>query len=172
MLKVTQDMVLPTTVTGSYPTPGWYTQSLRGRPFKTALGDSQFREQYLDTVSTIINDQEMAGLDIVTDGDTRFDVEVGGKSWFVYVLERLGGMSGTQDIAPGVGEEGVRPGHILWEVFEAYQAPVLAGKVTRGPFQYSALWTGGPANDREARQVWYRQRPVAGEHDVEPVLPV
>ena len=89
MLKVTQDMVLPTTMTWSYPKPNWYDQNLRWRAFKTALGDSQFREQYLDAVSTIINDQEMAGLDIVTDGDTRFDLEVGGKSWFFYVLERL-----------------------------------------------------------------------------------
>ena len=140
MLKVTQDMVLPATMTGSYPKPNWYTQNLHGRPFKTALGDSQFREQYLDAVSTIINDQEMAGLDIVTDGDTRFDLEVGGKSWFFYVLERLGGMSGSLDNSPGFLEGGVRPGHILWEVQEAYRGPVLAGQVTRGPLQYSALW--------------------------------
>ena len=140
MLTVTQDMVLPTTMTGSYPKPNWYTQNLRGRPFKEALGDSQFREQYLDAVATIINDQEMAGLDIVTDGDTRFDLEVGGKSWFFYVLERLGGMSGTQDNSPGFLEGGLRPGHILWEVQEAYRGPVLTEKVTRGPLEYAALW--------------------------------
>ena len=59
------------------------------------LGDSLFREQYLDAVAAIINAQEAAGLDIVTDGDSRFDLAVGGKSWFFYPLERLGGVSGA-----------------------------------------------------------------------------
>ena len=62
MLKVTQDMVLPTTMTASYPKPNWYTQGLSGRAFKQAMGDSLFREQYLDAVATIINDQTMDGL--------------------------------------------------------------------------------------------------------------
>jgi hypothetical protein len=33
-------------------------------------------------MGAIINAQEGAGLDVVTDGDSRFDLEVGGKSWF------------------------------------------------------------------------------------------
>ena len=141
MLKVTGDMVLPTTMTGSYPKPNWYSQGLHGRPFKAALGDSLFREQYLDAVATVINDQAMAGLDIVTDGDSRFDLEVGGKSWFFYPLERLAGFGGYEDTSPGFMENvGTRPGHILWEVQEAYQPPVLTERLTRGPLQYSALW--------------------------------
>ena len=79
MLKTTRDMILPTAITGSYPRPLWYDASLSGRPFKAALGDSLFREQYLDAVAAIINAQEAAGLDIVTDGDSRFDLAVGGK---------------------------------------------------------------------------------------------
>ena len=114
---------------------------MHGRPFKAALGDTLFREQYLDAVSVIINDQEMAGLDIVTDGDSRFDLEVGGKSWFFYVLERLGGLSGSLDVSPvWSGDPNVRPGHILWEVQEAYQPPVVAERLTRGQLEYSALW--------------------------------
>ena len=58
------------------------------------MGDSLYREQYLDAVATILTEQDTAGLDILTDGDTRFDLQVGGKSWFFYVLERLGGFSG------------------------------------------------------------------------------
>ena len=140
MLKVTKEMVLPTTMTGSYPKPNWYTQGLHGRPFKTALGDSLFREQYLDAVATTISDQEMAGLDIVTDGDSRFDLEVGGKSWFFYVLDRLGGLKGNRDFSRGFMEAGISPGNILWEVQEAYQTPVIVDRITRGPLQYSALW--------------------------------
>ena len=140
MLKVTQDMVLPTTMTGSYPKPNWYDRDLQGRTFKKAMGDSLFREQYLDAVATVIQDQATAGLDIVTDGDTRFDLEVGGKSWFFYVLDRLGGMGGHRDSSPGFMERGIRPGRILWEIQEAYQPPVVVDKVTRGPLQYAALW--------------------------------
>jgi len=141
MFKVTGDMVLPTTMTGSYPKPNWYTQGLHGRAFKTALGDSLFREQYLDAVAAVISDQEMAGLDILTDGDSRFDLEVGGKSWFFYVLERLNGLTGSQDYSPGwSGDFDIKPGHILWEVQEAYQPPMVAEKLTRGPLEYSSLW--------------------------------
>ena len=141
MLSVTKDMVLPTTMTGSYPKPHWYTQGLKGRPFKTAMGDTQFREQYLDAVATIITDQAMAGLEIVTDGDSRFDLEVGGKSWFFYVLERLGGFTSSRDTSPGwSGDFGIGPGHILWEVSEAYQPPVVTEKLSGGPLEFSALW--------------------------------
>src|SRR5207244_8606531 len=89
LLIVTQDLVLPTAITCSYPRPLWFDESLRGRSFKSALGDSIFREQYLDAVAAVINAQEAAGLDIVTDGDTRFDLSAGGKSSFFYPLEPL-----------------------------------------------------------------------------------
>src|SRR5712691_3774509 len=76
MLTTTRDMILPTAITGSYPRPLWFDTSLQGRSFKTMLGDSLFREQYLDAVAAVINAQEAAGLDIVTDGDSRFDLAV------------------------------------------------------------------------------------------------
>jgi len=141
MLKTTRDMVLPTAITGSYPRPLWYDASLSGRPFKSALGDSLFREQYLDAVAAIINAQEAAGLDIVTDGDSRFDLAVGGKSWFFYPIERLGGIEGHRSISQGwMARHDIRPGKILWEVQEAYQPAIVKDKLTRGPLEYAALW--------------------------------
>jgi 5-methyltetrahydropteroyltriglutamate--homocysteine methyltransferase len=35
---------------------------------------------------------------------------------------------------------GMRPGHILCEAQEAYQPAVVKGKLTRGPWEYAALW--------------------------------
>src|SRR5215208_6539132 len=141
MLTTTRDMILPTAITGSYPRPLWYEASLGGRSFKTALGDSLFREQYLDAVAAVINAQEAAGLDIVTDGDSRFDLAVGGKSWFFYPIERLGGVAGHRDTSRGwMSRHGLRPGKILWEVQEAYQPAVVKDKLTRGPLEYVALW--------------------------------
>lgn len=55
MLTVTRDLKLPTAITGSYPRPLWLDRSLNGRSFKTAMGDSIFREQYLDAVAAVIN---------------------------------------------------------------------------------------------------------------------
>ena len=141
MLSVTRDMVMPTAITGSYPRPLWYDVSLGGRSFKTAMGDSLFREQYIDAVAAVINAQEAAGLDIVTDGDSRFDLAVGGKSWFFYPIERLGGVNGHRDLSRGwMSRHGLRPGKILWEVQEAYQPGVVTEKLTRGPLEYTALW--------------------------------
>src|SRR5213080_2031200 len=134
-------MILPTTITGSYPRPLWFNRSLDGRSFRAALGDSLFREQYLDAVASIIAEQETAGLDIVTDGDSRFDLTVGGKSWFFYPIERLGGIQGHRDTSRGwMSRHGLRPGRILWEVQEAYQPGVVRDKLTRGPLEYTALW--------------------------------
>jgi 5-methyltetrahydropteroyltriglutamate--homocysteine methyltransferase len=140
MFNATRGMVLPTTVTGSYPRPSWFTEVLRGRAFKDALGDSPFREQYLDAVSCIVREQERAGLDIVTDGDSRFDLTVGGKSWFYYPIERLLGITGHVDRSAAGGWKTLRPGHILYEVMEAYQPAIVGEKIEGGPLQYAALF--------------------------------
>ena len=141
MLTITRDRTLPTTRTGSNPKPQWHSLDLNSRPFKEAMGHTPFREQYLDAVSAVIVEQA-AGLDIVTDGDAPFDTAVGGKSWMFYVLERLGGLTGRRDLAPNwlSKDFDIRPGHILYEVMEAYQAPVVTGPLQRGPLEYSAIW--------------------------------
>jgi 5-methyltetrahydropteroyltriglutamate--homocysteine methyltransferase len=73
MLRVTKDIKLPTTITGSLPRPSWFTQNLGSRSFMLAMVDQVYREQYIDTVSVYLREQEVAGLDIVTDGDAHFD---------------------------------------------------------------------------------------------------
>ncbi|MCI0547034.1 MAG: cobalamin-independent methionine synthase II family protein [Candidatus Rokubacteria bacterium] len=140
MWKATRDQVLATTITGSYPRPHWFTEVLRGRAFKDALGDSRFREQYLDAVACILREQERAGLDIVTDGDSRFDLVVGGKSWFYYAIERLRGITGHVDTTAAGSWASIRPGHILYEVMEAYQPAVVGEKIGAGPLEYAAIF--------------------------------
>ena len=140
MFNATQDKKLPTAMVGSFPKPTWFTESLRGRPFKVAMGDSLYREQYIDAVACYMNEQEQAGLDIYTDGDTRFDLEVGGRSWFFYTIERLNGVSGFRDSSHFLDYADIKPGHILYEVQEAYHPPAVTDKVTRGPLHFSAIW--------------------------------
>ena len=84
MLKATAGIMLPTTITGSLPRPSWYTENLGTRSFLDAMVTSRFREQYVDALSVYLREQEVAGLDIVTDGDCRFDQDIGGQSWTSY----------------------------------------------------------------------------------------
>jgi len=140
MYTATKDRPLVTTITGSLPRPGWYTQNLAGRPFRVAMADSNFREQYMDAVSSHIRDQERAGLDIVTDGDARFDAEVGGRSWVGYVVQRLQGFSGYETSRSHAAWGGAVPGEIMYEVLEARVLPRVTGKVGPGPLEYPQLW--------------------------------
>ncbi len=139
MITTTADMILPTAIVGSIPRPAWYTEGLYGRPFKHALSDRAYQEQYFDAVGAFINDQTCAGLDIVTDGDARFDNDVGGRGWFFYPLERMGGFEGDSDVVD-MFKEWTGPGEIIWELMESYRQPTLVREVTRGPLQYKAIW--------------------------------
>ena len=69
MFKGSSNTVLPTSIIGSLPRPHWYTAALGRRSFLEAMVNSRFREQYEDAVSSHLRAQEVAGLDICTDGD-------------------------------------------------------------------------------------------------------
>src|SRR5678815_1882161 len=75
MLKATKGKILPTAIIGSLPRPSWYNENLGTRSFVDAMANNKFREQYVDALSCYLKDQEVAGLDIVTDGDCRSDLD-------------------------------------------------------------------------------------------------
>ena len=142
MFTATANTLLPTTITGSLPRPLWYTENLGARNFREAMVDARYREQYLDTVATFIKDQETAGLDILTDGDARFDRDVGGHHWFSYAPQRMGGFAGFEPYKLQGGRAGFPTprGHILHDIVEARLMPDLVGPVSRGKLQYTATW--------------------------------
>ena len=140
MTKTTDTITLPTTITGSLPRPAWYTEQIGHRAFRDAIADARFREQYTDAVGTFIRDQERAGLDIVTDGDARFDADVGGMSWIQYPARRLTGLSGGDYARMKKGYGGTRKGDIIFEVMESRVMPRAVGKIGRGTLQYAYLW--------------------------------
>ena len=69
---------------------------------------SRFREQYVDALSVYLREQEVAGLDIVTDGDCRFDQDVGGQSWTSYPPHHMSGFDATHPKLAKVGAGGHR----------------------------------------------------------------
>ena len=139
MYTATRDLMLPTTVTGSWPRPSWYTLGLSGRPLSSGMDDVAFREQFTDALDTVISDQERAGLDILTNGDYHQDPDLGGRSWVLYPVERLAGMSAL-DIS-ATDEWAYPPGTILNEVMGGWRYPVVEGELGEGvPLEYAKVW--------------------------------
>jgi len=141
MLRATADKILPTTITGSLPRPSWYTENLGMRSFLEAMVETRFREQYEDTLSVYITQQTIAGLDILTDGDVRFNSDIGGQSWTSYPPSHMSGFDRVPKAAkPGAGGIGFPRGHILHDYIEARVMPSIVGPVGRGNMQYAAIW--------------------------------
>jgi 5-methyltetrahydropteroyltriglutamate--homocysteine methyltransferase len=142
MLKATEGKLLPTSIIGSLPRPSWYTENLGPRSFLEAMVNSQFREQYTDALSIYLREQESAGLDICTDGDCRFDQDVGGQSWTSYPPRHMSGFEHGHPQLARVGAGGIAfpRGHILHDYLEARVMPKIVGPVGRGQMQYAELW--------------------------------
>ena len=154
MYRATKDIMLPTTITGSLPRPSWYTENLGLRTFMEAMVSSPYREQYVDAVSIYLKEQEVAGLDIVTDGDAHFDQDVGGQSWTSYPPRHMSGFDGMPKPTPaGKGGLAFPRGHILHDYLEARVMPSVNGPIGRGNLQYAAMWKTAQRHDKKTGQV-------------------
>jgi 5-methyltetrahydropteroyltriglutamate--homocysteine methyltransferase len=142
MFNASLNKILPTTITGSLPRPSWYTENLGIKSFLDAMVSSRFREQYVDALSVYLREQEVAGLDIVTDGDCRFDADIGGQSWTSYPPHHMEGFEVNHPKLAKVGAGGIAfpRGHILHDYLEARVMPRLVGPVSRGEMQYAEIW--------------------------------
>ena len=142
MYRATKDIILPTTITGSLPRPSWYTENLGTRHFLEAMVTRRFREQYEDALTCYLRDQELAGLDILSDGDCRFDDDVGGQSWTAYPPNHMEGLTRDNPVPTPAGRGGIwfPRGHILHDYLESRVMPVVTGPIKRGNLQYTAMW--------------------------------
>jgi 5-methyltetrahydropteroyltriglutamate--homocysteine methyltransferase len=77
--------ILPTSMVGSYAMPGWL-ERLKTEYFTRRISHHDLDEIYDAAAKAAIKDQEIAGLDMVTDGEPRRDNMVD------YFLERLPGV--------------------------------------------------------------------------------
>jgi 5-methyltetrahydropteroyltriglutamate--homocysteine methyltransferase len=146
VFTATKGLLLPVTVTGSWPRPRWFTARMDGRPLTTCLKDVTFREQLTDALAALLVDQERAGLDVATHGDFFHDEDLGGHSWHRYPLERWAGMEGDFLAGERLSAELVAdygPGTILREVMGGWAWPRVVGKVEPNeakPLDYAKLW--------------------------------
>jgi 5-methyltetrahydropteroyltriglutamate--homocysteine methyltransferase len=142
----TKDLVLPTTVTGSWPRPSWFDMSLWGKPLSSGMMDPKYREQFTDALSVVVSDQERAGLDLVTNGDYFLDADFAGRSWHHYPLQRWTGLE-FDELQP-VDEPAdwlreYQPGTLLHEIYTSWRWPIVTGKIAHNPrnqLEYAKIW--------------------------------
>ena len=109
-----REVLLPTTMVGSWPRPLWLRGGvLRQSPYEVDFPDMYQRTLYEDAVRLAVKDQDLAGLDIVTDGNQYFEGETPyDKIQMLLVPLRLHGFR-------GYGPPGAVPG------MEQYFRPVV-----------------------------------------------
>ena len=101
MFTATADLILPSTVTGSWPRPRWFDVSMWGEPLDTCMMDVRFREKFQDALAVVISDQERAGLDILTHGDYHCDEDMAGPRVASLSAAALGRIRGRLPAAGG-----------------------------------------------------------------------
>ena len=130
-------MLLPTTMVGSFPRPGWFTHQLAGRDVLEAFKLTAHSEAFHDATRVVIRDQEEAGLDILSDGQMWFDdYHMGIGSFLWYWLERTRGFSSEK--LPHPARARAR-GRDLWAMDEAGGVAVV-GEIARGPVRMALIY--------------------------------
>ena len=120
MFTVTANTILPCTITGSWPRPRWFDDSMWGRPLDTCMMDVRFREKFQDALATVLSDQERAGLDILTHGDLHCDDDMAGRSWHPWLR--------------------YPPGTLLNEIYTGWRWPRVVDKIEHRPLDYAKIW--------------------------------
>ncbi|MCB9844717.1 MAG: cobalamin-independent methionine synthase II family protein [Phycisphaeraceae bacterium] len=142
MLTATKDLILPATTTGSWPRPRWLDVSMWGRPLDTCMLDVRFREKFTDALSTVLADQERAGLDILTHADLHCDDDFAGRSWHHYPLQRWAGLDGDHLQSEATRSPWLRypPGTLLNEIYTGWRWPRVTGPIEHRPLDFPKLW--------------------------------
>src|ERR1700760_2229895 len=136
MFTTTKDKALLTTTTGALPRPSWYTENLRGIPLSHGISRLAYREHHFDCRACHVAAQHRAGIDILVDGDTRLDDDVGGRRWVSYVTERVAGIGAPRVEVPPAGfmaDKG--PGDLMWEVIETRMTPPVTARIGKASLQ-------------------------------------
>jgi 5-methyltetrahydropteroyltriglutamate--homocysteine methyltransferase len=103
------------------------------------MADVAYREQFIDAVTTVLTDQDFAGLDILTNGDYHLDADLAGRSWFSYPSERFDGIS-EYDTETTFGWK-YPIGTWLNEIVGGWKYHAVVDKVApRVPLEFAKIW--------------------------------
>jgi 5-methyltetrahydropteroyltriglutamate--homocysteine methyltransferase len=158
VFTATKDLMLPATVTGSWPRPRWYTENMWGRPLDTMMMNPWYREQFSDALAVVASDQERCGLDILTTGDYHLDEDVAGRSWHHYPLQRWKGFEEeelqTRNTRSPLLSYPV--GTMLDSIYKTWRWPRVVGKVEadpKNPLEYAKIWRMAQQSSASGKQV-------------------
>ena len=70
-----QDILLPTTMVGSYPKPEWLHGKIFGEYDEPDYINYRIKERYEDAVRLCVDDQKRAGIDMICDGQQYYESE-------------------------------------------------------------------------------------------------
>jgi len=151
METITKDLVLPCTVTGSWPRPRWFDVSMWGKSLDTCMLDGQYREKFQDALTVVIGDEERAGLDIVTHGDLHCDDDMAGRSWHHYPLQRWAGFEGDYLQSEETRSPWLRypPGTLLNEIYTGWRWPHVVDKIEHRSLGYAKIWRMAQARTKK-----------------------
>ncbi|MDB5065752.1 MAG: hypothetical protein JWM18_2186 [Chloroflexi bacterium] len=121
------EVLLPTAMVGNYPNPRWYDgHGFATYPKGEFIYDAISREALEDAVGAIVRDQEVAGLDVISDGRVYGGDSPYGTILYHYV-ER---MTGYKLSGPPIG----------LPIYSTLFAPTVVGEVRREhPFHMATL---------------------------------
>ena len=151
MLTVTKDVVLPCTITGSWPRPRWFDVSMEGKPLDTCMMNTAYREKFADALSVVVSDEERAGLDLVTHGDLHCDDDMAGRSWHHYPLQRWAGFEGDYLQSEETRSPWLRypPGTLLNEIYTGWRWPRVVDRIEHRPLDYPKIFRMAQAKSRK-----------------------
>jgi 5-methyltetrahydropteroyltriglutamate--homocysteine methyltransferase len=93
--------ILPTTVIGSYSFPDWLGQ-VRKLGKEKSLNTDQLQEAHDNAVKSAIKDQELAGVDVITDGELRRETMVNFFSARIHGFDMTGKMKPIGNLDPSI----------------------------------------------------------------------
>jgi len=93
--------LLPTTVIGSYSFPAWLDH-VRKAGMSGMLNGAQVAEAHDNAVKSAIQDQELAGVDVITDGELRRETMVNFFSMRIHGFDMAGKMKSIGDLDPSI----------------------------------------------------------------------
>jgi 5-methyltetrahydropteroyltriglutamate--homocysteine methyltransferase len=158
VFTATKDLMLPATVTGSWPRPRWYTENMWGRPLDTMMMNPWYREQFSDALAVVASDQERCGLDILTTGDYHLDEDVAGRSWHHYPFQHWKGLKHEELQTRNTRSPLlVYPvGTMLDSIYKTWRWPTVTGKVEHDPadpLEYAKIWRIAQSSAASGKQI-------------------
>ena len=142
MFTVTADLMLPSTVTGSFPRPRWFDVSMWGKPLDTCMLDVRFREKFQDALAVVVSDQERAGLDILTTAISTATKTSPAAPGTTIPSSAGPAWTATSSRPRRPAREWLKypPGTLLHEIYTGWRWPRVIDKIEHRPLDYPKIW--------------------------------